>query len=222
MLEVLLDWRGDDFVDEARLAADLGEFAFDYADMQLKDLKIGVLLHRVSAILREHSIVLPTDLTLLFKALITLEGLGHQYDPELRLIERVKPFIDRAMRERLQPVETARRAQQTLSELFGVVTSMPRDLARLVKDARHGRMRVDLDLKRLDRFGDRLHSAMDRATIGIMTASLVVGSSIVMTIGEGPRVFGVSLLTYCGLVGYLVAFVNSLWIILSIWRSRRR
>ena len=222
MLEVLLDWRGDEFVDEARLAADLGEFAFDYTDMQLKDLKIGVLLHRVSAILREHSIVLPSDLTLLFKALITLEGLGHQYDPEFRLIERVKPFIDHAMRERYQPVETARRAQQTLSDLFGLVTSMPRDLARLVKDARHGRIRVDLDLKRLDRFGDRLHSAVDRATIGVMTASLVVGSSIVMTIAEGPRLFGVSLLTYCGLVGYLVAFVNSLWIIFSIWRSSRR
>jgi ubiquinone biosynthesis protein len=83
-------------------------------------------------------------------------------------------------------------------------------------------MRVDLDLKRLDRFGDRVHSAMDRATIGIMTASLVVGSSIVMTIAEGPRLFGVSLLTYCGLVGYLVAFANSLWIIFSIWRSSRR
>src|SRR5215475_1817690 len=222
MLEVLLDWRGDEFVDEARLAADLGEFAFDYADMQLKDLKIGVLLHRVSAILREHSIVLPTDLTLLFKALITLEGLGRQYDPGFRLIERVKPFIDRALRERYQPVESARRVQQTLSDLFGVVTSMPRDLARLVKDARHGRMRVDLDLKRLDRFGDRLHSAMDRATIGIMTASLVVGSSMDLQSGEGPRLFGVSLLTYCGLVGYLVAFVNSLWIIFSIWRSSRR
>jgi ubiquinone biosynthesis protein len=222
MLQVLLDWHGDEFVDEARLAADLGEFAFDYADMQLKDLKIGVLLHRISSILREHSVVLPSDLTLLFKALITLEGLGHQYDPEFRLIERVKPFIDRAMRERYQPVETARRAQQTLSDLFGLVTSMPRDLARLVKDARHGRMRVDLDLKRLDRFGDRLHSAMNRATIGIMTASLVVGSSIVMTIAEGPRLFGISLLTYCGLVGYLVAFVNSLWVIFSIWRSTRR
>ena len=219
MLEVLLDWRGDDSVDEARLAADLGEFAFDYADMQLKDLKIGVLLNRVSAILREHSIVLPSDLTLLFKALITLEGLGHQYDPEFRLIERVKPFVDRAMRERYQPAETARRAQQTLSDLFGLVTSMPRDLARLVKYAR--RMRVDLDLKHLDRFGDRLHSAINRATIGIMTASLVVGSSIVMTVAEGPRLFGVSLLTYCGLVGYLIAFVNSLWIIFSIRRSGR-
>src|SRR6516164_9321977 len=77
-------------------------------------------------------------------------------------------------------------------------------------------------LKRLDRFADRLHSAMNRATIGIMTASLVVGSSIVMTVAEGPRLFGVSLLTYCGLVGYLVAFANSLWIIFSIWRSSRK
>jgi ubiquinone biosynthesis protein len=222
MLEVLLDWRGDDFVDEARLATDLGEFAFDYADMQLKDLKIGVLLRRVSAILREHSIVLPVDLTLLFKALISLEGLGRQYDPEFRLIERAKPFLERAMRERYQPAEAARRAQETLSDVFGLVTSMPRDLARLVKDARHGRMRIDLDLKRLDSFGHRLHSAINRATVGIMTASLVVGSSIVMTVAEGPTLFGVPLLTFFGLLGYLIAFVNSLWIILSIWRSGRR
>jgi hypothetical protein len=78
-------------VDEARLAADLGEFAFDHADMQLKDLKIGVLLHRVSPILSEHSIV-PPDLTLLFKALITLEGTRAQYDPA-RLGTRMQSTI---------------------------------------------------------------------------------------------------------------------------------
>ena len=101
MLEVFLEWRGADDVDEARLAADLGELAFDYADVPLKDVKLGVLLQRISAILREHAIVMPADLTLLFKALISLEGLGRQYDPEFRLIERVKPFLDRAMRRAL-------------------------------------------------------------------------------------------------------------------------
>src|SRR5260370_10072387 len=113
------------------------------------------------------------------------------------------------MGERYQPEEAARRAQVTLSDFFGVVTSMPHDLARLVKDARHGRMRVDLDLKRLDSFGDRLHDAINRATIGIMTASLVIGSSIVMTAAEGPTLLGVPLLTLFGFVGYLIAFVNS-------------
>ena len=222
MLEVLLDWRGNDTVDEARLAADLGELAFDVADLPLKDLKIGVLLHRVSAIVREHAIVMPADLTLLFKALISLEGLGRQYDPEFRLIERAKPFLDRAMQERYQPVEVARRSQSTFGDFLGLITSMPRDIARLIKDARQGRLRVELDLKRLDSFGDRLDSAIDRVTVGVMTASLVIGSSIVMTVPGGPTLFGQPLLTLFGLVGYLIAFVNSLWIIISIWRSGRR
>ena len=222
MLEVFLQWRGADDVDEARLATDLGELAFDYADVQLKDIKIGVLLHRISALLREHAILMPADLTLLFKALISLEGLGRQYDPEFRLVERVKPFVDRAMQQRYQPAEAVRRGQATLSDFFGLVTSMPRDLARLIRDARQGRIRVDLDLKRLDSFGDRLDKAIDRVTIGVMTASLVIGSSIVMTVPGGPTVFGVSLLTLLGLLGYLMAFVNSLWVVISIWRSGRR
>ena len=95
---------------------------------------------------------------------------------------------------------------------------MPRDLARLVKDARHGRMRVELDLKRLDSFGDRIDRTINRVTVGVMTASLVIGSSIVMTVPGGPTV-GIPLLTLCGLMGHLIALVNSLWIILSIWRS---
>jgi ubiquinone biosynthesis protein len=126
------------------------------------------------------------------------------------------------MLERYRPAEAVRRGQATLSDFFSLVTSMPRDLARLVKDARHGRMRVDLDLKRLDSFVDRLDRTIDRVTIGIMTASLVIGSSIVMTVPGGPTLFGFSLLTLFGLLGYVIAFVNSLWIIYSIWRSGPR
>ena len=221
MLEVLLDWTGEHGVDEARLAADVGELASDFADAELKDVRIGALLQRVAALLREHAILLPADLTLMFKALISLEGLGRQYDPEFRLVDRVRPFLDRALSERYQPVVALRRSQATMANAFGLLTTVPRDLARLIKDARRGRMRVDLDLKRLDSFGERLHNTIDRMTIGIMTASLVIGSSIVMTVGGGPNLFGIPLLTLVGLLGYLIAFCNSLWIILAIWRSDR-
>ena len=55
--------------------------------------------------------------------------------------------------------------------------------------------------------------------MGIMTASLVIGSAIVMTVKEGPSVLGVPVLTMLGLAGYVVAFFNSLWILFGIWRS---
>ena len=98
---------------------------------------------------------------------------------------------------------------------------MPKDLARILKQARRGHMRVDLDMKRLDTFGKQLDESIDRITVGIMTASLVIGSSIVMTVSGGPQIFGVPLLIWLGLLGYLVAFCNSIWIIYGIWRSRR-
>jgi ubiquinone biosynthesis protein len=221
MLEVLLDWAGDDAVDEERLAADVSELLFDYADVPLKDIRIGALIQRITDLLREHGIVLPSDLTLMFKALITLEGLGRKYDPDFRLVDRLKPFLDRAIAARYAPAEVGRRGGASLGQFLALIGSVPRDLARLLKDARRGRMRVDLDLKRLDSFGRKLDSTIDRITIGIMTASLVIGSSIVMTVTSGPQVLGIPVITVLGLFGYLLAFVNSVWIIVSIWRSRR-
>ena len=75
--------------------------------------------------------------------------------------------------------------------------------------------------QRLDSFGRQLDRTLDRVTVGIMTASLVIGSAIVMTVQEGPTFLGLPLLPTLGFAGYLLAFVNSVWIIYGIWRSGR-
>jgi ubiquinone biosynthesis protein len=219
MLDVLLDWAGDAYVDEVRLAADVNELVYDYEGVALKDIRIGALIREFAAIIRRHSIVLPPDLTLMFKALITMEGLGRQFDPEFHIVDHLTPMIRRALAERYKPAGLMRRGRGALAQAANLVASVPRDLARLLRDARRGKTRIDLDLKRLDHFGRQLDRTIDRATMGIMTASLVIGSAIVMTVPEGPSVLGVPLLAAVGVVGYVLAFVNSVWIILGIWRS---
>jgi ubiquinone biosynthesis protein len=221
MLEVLLDWAGEAYVDEAKLAADVNDLVFDFEGVPLKDIRIGAAIRRFAAIVREHSIVLPADLSLMFKTLITLEGLGRQYDPEFHIVEHLAPFVKRALAERSAPRELARRGRRAVDEFFSVAASVPRDLARLLREARRGKARVDLDLKRLDSFGRQLDRTLDRVTMGIMTASLVIGSAIVLTVEGGPRVLGVPLLPALGFAGYLMAFLNSVWIIYGIWRSGR-
>ena len=222
MLDVLLDWAGDAYVDEAKLAADLSELVYDYEGVALKDIRIGMLLKAFAGIIREHSIVMPSDLTLMFKALITMEGLGRQYDPDLHVLDHLTPMLRHAIAERYRPTGMLRRGRTTLAQFFNLVSSVPRDLARLLRDARRGKTRVDLDLKRLDSFGRQLDRTIDRATMGIMTASLVIGSSIVMTVQEGPTFLGMPVLTIVGLLGYAIAFFNSLWVIFGIWRSGKQ
>jgi len=220
MLEVLLEWAGDEAVDEERLAADVDELVSDYAELPLREIRVGELVGRITTMMREHGTVLPSDLTLLFKALITLEGLGRKYDPDFVMVDRLKPFVERAMAARYAPAEVGRRGGASIGQFVDLMRSIPRDLSRLLRDARRGRIRMDLDLKRLDDFVRKLDGAIDRISIAIMTASVVIGSSIVMTLTSGPQVMGVPVFTVLGLFGYLLAFVNSVWIVLSIWRSR--
>jgi len=216
MLEVLLDWSGESIKDEDRLAYDVTELMQSYDDLQLKDVKIGALLNDITAVMRDNNLVLPADLTLLFKTLITLEGLGQQLDPEFHMIDQVTPFVERIIQQRYTPQALLARGRKSVREALEVVADLPRDLRNLLRDMRRGRVKIDLDLKRLDHFGHQLDSASNRLTMGILTASLVVGSSIIMTVDGGPMLFGLPLF---GLLGFLIAFVNSLWIILSIWRA---
>jgi ubiquinone biosynthesis protein len=218
LLEVLMDWTRDAEVDEAQLAYEVTELMLSYDDLQLKDVKVGALLNDITTLLRENALTLPADLTLLFKSLITLEGLGVQLDPEFHMVDHITPFVERMIRDRYTPQALLARGRRTLREALEVVAELPRDFSRLIRQARRGRMRIDLDLKRLDHFGQQLDRASSRLTMGILTASLVIGSSIIMTVRGGPQLFGLPMF---GLLGFVIAFVNSLWIIFSIWRSGR-
>jgi ubiquinone biosynthesis protein len=221
MLDVLMDWAGDAYVDEVKLAADVNEMVFDYEGVPLKDIRVGHAIRQFAAIVREHSIVLPSDLSLMFKALITLEGLGRQYDPDFHITEHLTPLVKSALAERYQPNELMRRGRNAVTEFINVVGGVPRDFARFLREARRGKTRIDLDLKRLDSFGRQLDRTLDRVTVGIMTASLVIGSAIVLTVQDGPTFLGIPVLPGVGLFGYLLAFLNSVWIVYGIWRSGR-
>lgn len=216
MMDVLIEWTGSTQVDEAQFASDIGELMFAYEHVPLKNLKISQLLADIMALIRDHSILLPPDMAMLFKALITLEGLGRQLDPDFLLIDHLAPFVKQLVHERYQPANLLKRGRHTLSETLSMLSGLPRDLARMGKDMRNGKFSVNLDLKRLDNFARQLDRSANRLTMGIVTGALIIGSSIVMTVDAGPHLFG---LPFLGLFGFMIALLNSLWLIISIWRS---
>ncbi|WP_273430266.1 AarF/ABC1/UbiB kinase family protein [Chitinibacter tainanensis] len=218
ILNVLLEWTGDTVVDEDKLAADIADFMFNYENLSLKDIQFGHLLNDVAMIMREHEITLPSDLTLLFKALITLEGLGRQLDPQFQMVPHLTPFVREVIMARYNPKTLFKRGKENLFEAFSIVSGLPRDIGKLIKQARRGNLRIDLDLKRLDNFGSQLAKSANRLTMGIVTGALIIGSSIAMTIKVGPTIFGMPLL---GFLGFVLALINAIWLMFAIWISSK-
>ena len=219
--DVLLEWgEGGGEVDEARLQADVGAFVDQYRGVPLKDLHMGLMLTDVTTILRDNGLSLPPDLALMIKAFLTLEGMGRQLDPDFDMAGAARPFLQRVVLQRYSPRTLLKRGRRTALDAMELVGDLPRELRRLLRTARRGRLHMQVEVTSLKAFGEQVDRAANRLTMGVITAALVVGSSIVMNSAGG----GVSSrwLLALGVLGFVGAGLIGLWILLSIWRSGRR
>ena len=218
LLETLVMWANDAMVDEAKLAADLDEFIGNYDNAPLKHVRFSALLNDLTTIMRENGLAVPPDLTMLFKALITLEGLGRQLDPDFQIMNHLTPFVKKVIMDRYSTTSLLKRGRRTLLDVAGALTDLPGDVSQVLREASRGRLRLNLDLKRLDHFGHQLDHSTNRLTVALITAALIVGSSIVMTVKGGPTLLG---LPAFGFLGFFLAFIIGLGLMISIWRSGR-
>ncbi len=216
--DVMLDWTGDAAVDEDGLMLEIQAFVDQYHGVALKQLKLGAMLSDLVAILRQHRLALPTDLSLLVKAFVTLEGMGRELDPDFDMAGEAMPLLEQVLRARYTPVAIVRRGWRTAGEVLALMAGLPRDLSRLLRAARRGRLEMHIDVTHLKHVGNQLDSAANRLVVGIVIAALIIGSSIVMTVPGGPTLLG---LPFFGLLGYLGAAVGGVWLLLSIWKSNR-
>ena len=219
--DVLMEWgEGGGEVDEARLQADVGAFVDQYRGVPLKDLHMGLMLTDVTTILRDNGLSLPPDLALMIKAFLTLEGMGRQLDPDFDMAGAARPFLQRVVLQRYSPRTLLKRGRRTALDAMELVGDLPRELRRLLRTARRGRLHLQVEVTSLKAFGEQVDRAANRLTMGVITAALVVGSAIVMNSAGG----GVSSrwLLALGVLGFVGAGLIGLWILLSIWRSGRR
>jgi len=211
--DVLADWTGEGAVDLEGLVAEIEGFVDQYRGLPLGQLRLGPMLGEAVAILRQHHLRLPSDLSLLVKAFISLDGMGRELDPGFDMAGQALPILERAMRDEYAPRVVLRRGWQSLLSAATLLRGLPRDLSRVVRALRHGRLDVHVDVRNLRRVGDQLDRAASRLVIGIVVAALIVGSSIVMTVPGGPTLLG---LPFFGLLGFVGALAGSLWLLHSI------
>ncbi len=219
VVEILEDWSDVIQTDEQALAIEIEAFVDQYSALSLKDLSLPMMMGDLMAILRDHNLSLPPDLALLIKAYITLDGLGRHLDPSFQTLDFATPYIQSLMVSRYKPDAIAKRGWRNLISVVDMMSSFPKELHHLLRASRKGAIQVDINVRRLDQYVDTTDRAISRLTMGIVTAALIIGTAIMMTVKGGPEIMGLPLF---GFFGYIFATMGGIWLLLSIWRSGKR
>jgi ubiquinone biosynthesis protein len=219
MRDVLLGWADGQRISTERFAEDLGRLIYLYDHAALADIRLGTLLDEIAGVMREHHLALPSDLALLFKALITLEGLGAQLDPGFRLVEHVTPYVRELLHQRWDPSAVGKRLAQQTREATVALGRIPGLVGRFARQVGDDGVGLRLEIREIDKLTTHLERSVNRLAIGMITAALIVGSSIVLAV-TGPA--NSAVLWGLGIAGVLWALFNSIWLVISIRTTRSR
>ena len=207
-----------DEVDRKQLKRDLSEFIDDYFEVPLQEINAGKLLGEFIDILTHYRIKFTPDLILLAKALVTMEGIGRQLDPEFNMIAHLRPFMERLLRERLAPGHLSRELLKTAQAYGALAKNLPHDVKELINRINRNKFKIDLEHRGLERLIADIDKSSNRLSFSLLIAALIVGSSLIMQTEKGPLLFGFPIL---GFLGYLVAGFLGLWLAVAILRSGR-
>lgn len=211
-----------DAEDYPALLDDLDMVVQEYGKVDLAELDIAAFLASLTQLAARHGIEIPSSITTVGRALITLEGLLDEFIPNVNMIQIISDHIASSeSRETMVKKEAKSLAIEGRQALHSTLSALT-ELKHATRMLTRGKLRVNMELVGSEEPFQQLSDMVNRLTMALIVVGLFIGSSIVYYAGIKPVVFGIPIV---GFMGYIVAFVLGCWIVLDILikgRKRKR
>lgn len=208
-------------VDRTALWLDLEELREKYHEVPLSEVHMGQAINDIFSVAYRHGVRLPSDLALVGKTLITLEGVVESLNPEFSMMTVARPFGRRLLRDRLQPNRLAGQASEYAAEWLDLLSEAPQTLRTMYQQIKRGKFRVQLDLKDADELVTKLDKMSNRVSFSVILLALsIVLTGFLVTVTLRPKTAYILNLPVTHAV-VAATIVMMAWLLWSIIRSGR-
>jgi len=208
-------WESD--INKRLLQRDLLDIIDGYHDIPLEEVNIGQMMMELTGLLREYRLKIPMDMAIMIKALATSEGVARQLYPGLDVIAEAEPYLTRLSWDRWNPQRMWKDLRRGVRQILDFQKELPANLSRILTKVERGDLSIQFRHRDLDDIRLTLEKITSRLTSGIIIAAMIIGSSMIITTGVGPFLFGFPAL---GVMGYIISAVLGLGLIFNIIRTR--
>ncbi|MCX7981299.1 MAG: AarF/UbiB family protein [Syntrophales bacterium] len=195
----------EDEPDERLLERDIQSFINAHLYKPLKHIRMSEIMRDLLNISYRHHIRLRPNYFFMLKALSQLESIGLNLDPDYDLFTRLQPHVARLAKSKWKG-----KLIQDAANIFSTLTTLPFELKQTLKLISRGKAGVTVIPKGLEETIQELNRATNRLVISLILAAIIISSSIILAVS------GQSLI---GSIGFVVAAILGLGLLISIFRS---
>ncbi|WEV70045.1 AarF/UbiB family protein [Bifidobacterium sp. ESL0775] len=208
-----------DAEDYPRLLSDLDVIVEEYGKVDLADLNIAEFAMALTNLAQRHGIEVPSTITTMSRALVTLEGLLDEFIPDVNMIEIITSHVSSSKRlDEVAKDEAKALGIEGNKALHGSLDALAESKVAMRMLTR-GQLRMNMEVVGSEEPLKQVSDMINRLTMALIVVGLFVGSSIVYYAGMKPIVFGIPVV---GFMGYVIAFILSVWIVFDIYFKGRK
>ena len=204
--------------DETGLRHDIFNIINYYFDLPMSKIDFGKALNEFLMVLYRHNLRVPSQLSLLMKAMITLEGTLKSLNPQFNLMKVSNEIINKVKKKKLDSINIKDTLKTTL-DLYDTFKKIPGQMLSILNKVEKNQIKITMKQEGLEMLEKEVNNLTNKLSLSLMVSSLIVGSSIVIHADIRPKVFDVPLF---GLIGYITGLIIGLWFIISAIRSRKK
>ncbi len=174
-----------DDVNVKQLHLDIDKLREKYLDVPFSQMSIGTAVNELFSVAYRHKITIPTDLTILGKTLLTLEGTVEKLNHEISILAVAEPFGRQLLIERFKPKNVAEFAWSNFTEYGDILQEFPKTIKDFTSVMKKGKMQIELStpelepvLKRLNQISNRLSFSIVLLSFSIILVGIIIGASL--------------------------------------------
>ncbi|MFP4383907.1 MAG: ABC1 kinase family protein [Spirochaetia bacterium] len=191
-------------LDKEALVGDVEQYMRRYIDLPLEEVDFSKSLQDLINIIVAHKISLPMNMTLMSKALMIIADVAEQLDPDFVAVEHLERFLPKLLLHKFNPAKLAKNLFMTGTDYIDLIQNMPGEIRGILKSIRDKKIGIDIGVSGLDPLRETLDRIGFRLVYGLVLASLLISSSLIVLANVGPTWREIPVL---GLIGFIIGGV---------------
>lgn len=173
-------------IERAVVRRDLQHLLNTYWGLPLSEIKVTELLNDVYSIMRRHQMHLPTNMALLLKTVIMVEGIGAHLDPRFRFTDSLGRFTERLLLRQYSPFNLLGTWGRAGLDLARLGVDLPQHVRRIVNATESGNLQIGMRPEGFNPILDRLERIANRIVLGVIAAAFINGLAVLLSVYKPP------------------------------------
>lgn len=206
-------------INHTRLYGDIEDLLTQYGSMGLADMDLGRMLEEFLGLANGHGISMPEGVTMLTRGMLTIQGVLASLAPELNLVQiMANRMLGEAARD-FDLLAELKDGGKTLAASGRKAVALPAQLSDLLGMTIKGQTKVNLELTGSDEPLAQVDRMVNKLVLALLSAALLVGSSLICTTDMKPKLLGIPML---GAFGFFIALILMGYLLVDTFRKKRR